>query len=75
MAVVRWTPERMAELERAVEKGQRVALTRRGSEYVVVARRLRTYGRVDILVGWLPMTGDTLDFELSEIESFDVLGH
>lgn len=63
----------MAELERAVEQGQRVALTRRGSEYVVVARRLRTYSRVDILVGWLPMTGETIDFELTEIDSFDVL--
>ncbi len=72
---VRWTPTRMAELERAVEHGQRVALTRRGSEYVVVARRLRTYSRVDILVGWLPMTGETIDFELTEIDSFDVLGN
>jgi hypothetical protein len=63
----------MAELERAVEHGQRVAVTRRGSEYVVVARRLRTYSRVDILVGWLPMTGETIDFELTEIDSFDVL--
>jgi len=70
---MRWTPARMAELERAVEHGQRVALTRRGSEYVVVARRLRTYSRVDILVGWLPMTGETIDFELTEIDSFDVL--
>lgn len=70
---VRWTPARMAELERAVEHGRRVALTRRGSEYVVVARRLRTYSRVDILVGWLPMTGETIDFELTEIDSFDVL--
>ena len=70
---VRWTPTRMAELERAVEHGHRVALTRRGSEYVVVARRLRTYSRVAILVGWLPMTGETIDFELTEIDSFDVL--
>lgn len=71
---VRWTPGRMAQLERAVEHRRRVALSRRGTEYVVVAQRLKTTGPVEVLVGWLPMTGETLDFELPDIDSFDVLG-
>lgn len=71
---VRWSPSRMADLEQAVAAGRRVALTRRGTEYVVVARALRTDGRVERLVGRLPMTGEDLEFALPEIEAFDVLG-
>ena len=64
----------MAELEAAVGKGSRVALTRRGTEYVVVARALRTEGRVERFVGRLPVTGEELEFKLSELDSFQVLG-
>lgn len=71
---VRWSPARMSELEAAVAGGRRVALVRRGTEYVVVARELRTQGQSEILVGRLPMTGEDLEFRLSELESFQVVG-
>ena len=67
------TPEALDALERAVRERQRVALRRRGTEYVVVAQRLETSGRDDILVGRLPMTGDMLRFRLRDLESFAVL--
>jgi len=63
----------MSELERAVERRCRVALSRRGSEYVVVAHRLKTFGREDVLVGRVPITGELMEFELSTLESFHVL--
>ena len=67
------TPEALDALERAVRERQRVALRRRGTEYVVVAQRLETSGRDDILVGRLPMTGELLMFRLRDLESFAVL--
>jgi hypothetical protein len=67
------TPDALDALERAVRERRRVALRRRGTEYVVVAERLETSGRDDVLAGRLPMTGDVLRFRLRDLESFAVL--
>ena len=67
------SPEALDALERAVRQHLRVALRRRGTEYVVVAERLETSGRDDVLTGRLPMTGDLLAFRLRDLESFAVL--
>ncbi|MEO6055223.1 MAG: hypothetical protein ABI860_05480 [Gemmatimonadales bacterium] len=74
MAPVRWTADRMDQLESAARRGQRVALSRRGTEYVVVAIKVTSAGRYDVLVGRLPMTGEELDFRLDQIDSFQVVG-
>ena len=72
---MRWSAERLDQLERAVRDGLRVALTtRRGTEYVVVATRLATDGPCDALIARLPMTGDELTFALDDIAAFQVLG-
>jgi uncharacterized protein with PhoU and TrkA domain len=73
MATLRWTTDRMDQLERAARDGLRVALTRRGTEYVVVAQRVTSINQHDALVGWLPMTGEELTFRLDEMESFQVI--
>jgi transcriptional antiterminator Rof (Rho-off) len=71
---MRWTADRLDQLERAVRDGLRVALTtRRGTEYVVTALRLTTTGRQDALVARLPMTGEELSFALDDIAAFQVL--
>ncbi|PYO95358.1 MAG: hypothetical protein DMD62_02070 [Gemmatimonadetes bacterium] len=67
------TPESLDALERAVREHRRVALKRRGTEYVVVAEHLETSGRDDVLAGRLPMTGEVLTFRLRDLESFAVL--
>jgi hypothetical protein len=67
------TPEALDALERAVRERRRVALRRRGTEYVVVAERLDTGEREEALEGRLPMTGEILEFPLRELESFAVL--
>ena len=56
------TPDALDALERAVRERRRVALKRRGTEYVVVAERLETSGRDEVLSGRLPMTGEVLGF-------------
>jgi uncharacterized protein with PhoU and TrkA domain len=73
MGSVRWTPERMEQLERATRLGRRVVLMRRGTEYIVVARRLLHLGQREALVGMLPMTGEELRFELEDLDEFHVL--
>ena len=74
MGSVRWTPQRMEQLERATRLGRRVVLMRRGTEYVVVARRLLSTGGQEALIGYLPMTGEELRFELDELDEFQVVG-
>jgi hypothetical protein len=64
----------MDQLERAVREGLRVALTRRGTEYIVTALRVSSAGRREALIGRLPMTGEELPFLLDEVDSFQVLG-
>jgi hypothetical protein len=64
----------MDQLERAARQGLRVVLVRRGTEYVVVARRLLSQGGQEALVGLLPMTGEELRFDLQDLDGFQVLG-
>jgi hypothetical protein len=70
---MRWTPERMEQLERAARLNQRVVLKRRGTEYVVVAKRILVKSGSEALVGFLPMTGEELRFELGEIDEFQAI--
>ena len=70
---IRWTADRMDQLENAARRGHRVALTRRGTEYIVVALRVTAAGRHDALIGRLPMTGEELAFRLDQIDSFQVI--
>ena len=71
---MRWTSDRLDQLERAARTGRRVSLMRRGTEYVVVARKVGPAGGGrDALTALLPMTGEELVFPLDDIDSFHVL--
>ena len=63
----------MDQLENAVRRGLRVALSRRGTEYIVVALRIGAVGRHEALIGRLPMTGEELPFLLNDIDHFQVI--
>jgi len=63
----------MDQLERAVRDGLRVSLMRRGSEHIVVAKRLTTVRSRDAVVGLVPMSGHELTFVLDEIDDFQLL--
>jgi hypothetical protein len=73
MPEIRWTTDRMDQLENAARKNLRVSLTRRGTEYVVTAIRVTSIGQHEALIGFLPMTGEELTFRLDEIEGFQVI--
>jgi uncharacterized protein with PhoU and TrkA domain len=73
MSPIRWTTDRMDQLEHATRKGLRVALSRRGTEYIVIAVRVTSVDLRDALIGRLPMTGEDLTFRLDEIDSFQVI--
>jgi uncharacterized protein with PhoU and TrkA domain len=70
---LRWTTQRMDQLENAVRRGLRVALSRRGTEYIVVALRITAVERHEALIGRLPMTGEELPFLLKDIDHFQVI--
>ncbi len=73
MGTFRWTPERMEQLESAVQRRKRVSLRRRGNEYVVVASSLcQSRGR-DALAAYLAMTGEEMVFVLGDLDHFQVL--
>ncbi|MDX2192292.1 MAG: hypothetical protein NW201_02990 [Gemmatimonadales bacterium] len=74
MGAFRWTPQEMDRLERAARDGRRIVLFRRGTEYVVVARRVRALGRDDAVIGYLPTTGEELVFLLNDIDDFRMVG-
>jgi hypothetical protein len=74
MSPLRWTPQQMDRLEQAARRGLRVTVSRRGTEYVVTARRVVSSGRKESFIGWLPMTGEELTFHLDEIDHFEVIG-
>jgi uncharacterized protein with PhoU and TrkA domain len=63
----------MDQLERAVRDGLRISLMRRGSEHIVIARRLTTLRSRDAVIGLVPMTGNELTFVLDEIDDFQLL--
>jgi hypothetical protein len=73
MGAFRWTPDRMEQLEHAIQRKKRVALRRRGNEYIVVATALSSERGRDALSGYLAMTGDELLFRLDDIDHFQVL--
>lgn len=70
---IRWTATRLDQLENAARRGLRVALSRRGTEFIVVAVRVTSVDRHEALIARLPMTGEELTFRLNEIESFQVI--
>ena len=61
-------------LERAIERGWRIAVYRRGTEYVVVPRRLASAGRRESLESVHPTTGESITFFLDEVDSIEVVG-
>ena len=67
------THEQYEILEQAVNNGRRIAVWRRGTEYIVVPRRLRVRNGRELIEARNPTTGDDLVLVLDEIDSFEVV--
>lgn len=60
-------------LERAVARGHRLVVTRRGTEYVVIPERLVLRGRREAIEARNPTTGDHLVLFLDELDALEVV--
>lgn len=67
-----WTPAEMDRLERAIVEGDRVQISRRGTQFVVVPREVLPGDTGDVLIA-TTYSGDELEFALHELEWFDVI--
>lgn len=68
------THEQYENLERAVTRGQRIAVYRRGTEYVVLPLSLEQRQGREVIEARNPTTGDTLALYLDELDSIEVVG-
>ena len=60
-------------LERAITSGKRIAAYRRGTEFVVVPKRLRMISGREAVEATHPTTGDPITLYLDEVDSFEVV--
>ena len=60
-------------LERAIMEGSRIAVYRRGTEYVVVPQRLRVAGGREAVEATHPTTGDAITLYIDEVDSIEVV--
>jgi hypothetical protein len=60
-------------LERAIAEGRRVAVWRRGTEYLVIPERLRLTGGRESIEARNPSTGDRMVLHLDEVDSIEVV--
>lgn len=60
-------------LERAIMDGRRIAIYRRGTEYVVVPRALRLADGRERIESVHPTTGEDFDFYIDEVDSIQVV--
>ncbi len=68
-----WPPAAMEQLERAIVEGARIWISRRGTEYVLVPREVRSEGTAEVLTA-TTILGDEHRFRLDEIEAWEVIG-
>ena len=60
-------------LERAITRGQRIAVWRRGTEYLVIPRRLRVDGGRELVEAVNPTTGDAMTLYLDTVDAIEVV--
>ena len=60
-------------LEKAVTRGQRIVVYRRGTEYIVIPLSLTLRGGREVIDARNPTTGDELTLYLDELESIDTV--
>jgi len=67
------THDQYDRLEQAVMRGQRVAVLRRGTEYIVIPLSLVTRDGRELIEARNPTTGDTLLLYLDEVDSIETV--
>lgn len=60
-------------LERAIVDGTRVAILRRGTEFLVIPERLTLQDGAEVIVARHPTTGAKLQLRLDEVDRMEVV--
>lgn len=68
------THDQYERLERAVARGQRIVVYRRGTEYVVIPLSLRTQSGREMIAARNPTTGDDMSLYIDELDSVEIVG-
>lgn len=61
-------------LERAITDGSRIAVYRRGTEYIVIPERIRLLLGREAIEAQNPTTGDRLTLFLDEMDGLEIVG-
>ena len=72
--VTQLSPAQYDALERAIADGRRLAVWRRGTEFMIIVDRLRVTGGREALEAHHPTTGDKLTLYIDELEGIEVVG-
>ena len=67
------TVKQYDDLEHAISRGHRIAIFRRGTEFLVVPERLVLRGRRECIEARHPTTGDHLTLWLDETDSVEIV--
>ena len=65
------THQQYDDLERAVREGTRIAVYRRGTEYVVIPSRLRLMGGREAVEAVHPTTGEKITLFIDEVDTIE----
>jgi hypothetical protein len=60
-------------LERAVTRGERIIVLRRGTEYIVIPLSLAMSGGREMIEARNPTTGDSMTLYLDEVDSIEAV--
>ena len=71
--MAQFSPSQYDALERAIADGRRIAVYRRGTEYVVVPTGLRLREGREQVEAVHPTTGERLTLYVDELDSFEVV--
>ena len=67
------THDQYERLEHAVSHAQRIAVARRGTEYIVIPLAMRSVGGREVIETRNPTTGDSLTLYVDELDSLEAL--
>lgn len=67
------SPSQYDALERAIAEQRRLVIRRRGTEFVVVAQRLRLRDGREVIEAAHPTTGEPMAFRIDELDGIEVI--
>ena len=71
--MTQFTHQQYDDIEHSVAAGRRIAVWRRGTEYIVVPMALRVRGGRELIEARNPTTGDPMTLYLDELDRIEVV--